>query len=108
VAKLLPLLLVGLAVAAAAAMFVRPGTVISVSDRALATSIARNAGSETGGCHHRREAWFCTDGASRMYRAIVGDFGCWEAVKVDAGGRVVSLDPVSGCVNLPDVLGIGR
>jgi hypothetical protein len=108
VAKLLPLLLVGLAVAAAAALFVRPGTVISVSDRALATSIARNAGSETGGCHHRREAWFCTDGDSRMYRATVGDYGCWEAVKVDAGGRIVSLDPVSGCVNLPDLLGIGR
>lgn len=107
-AKLLPLLLVGLAVAAAIALFARPGTVFSVSDRALATSIARDAGSATGGCHHRRDAWFCTDGDSRMYRAVVGDFGCWEAVRVDAGGSVVSLDPVSGCVNLPDVLAIGR
>ena len=86
----------------------RPGTVLGISDQALATSIARSSGSAAGGCHHRRGTWFCTDGDSRMYQATVGDFGCWEAVKVDDGGRVVSLDPVSGCVNLPDLLGIGR
>jgi hypothetical protein len=108
VGKLLPLFLLALVVTAAVALALRPGTVLSISDEALATSIARQAGSPTGGCHHRRDAWFCTDGDSRMYRATVGDYGCWEAVTVDAGGRVVSLDPVSGCVNLPDVLGIGR
>ncbi|HET6832099.1 MAG TPA: hypothetical protein VFH44_12205 [Solirubrobacterales bacterium] len=106
--KLLPLFLLALAVIAAVALTLRPGTLISISDEALATSIARSAGSPAGGCHHRRDAWFCTDGDSRMYRATVGDYGCWEAVTVNAAGKVVSLDPVSGCVNLPDVLGIGR
>jgi hypothetical protein len=43
-----------------------------------------------------------------MYRATVGDFGCWEAVRVDGDGKVISLEPVSGCVSLPDVLGLGR
>lgn len=107
-AKLLPLFLLTLVVLAAIALTLRPGTLISISDEALATSIARSAGSPAGGCHHRRDAWFCTDGDSRLYRATVGDYGCWEALNVDRRGEVISLDPVSGCVNLPDFLGIGR
>ena len=107
-AKLVPLFFIALAATAAIGLTLRPGTVLSVSDEALANSIARSADSAPGGCHHRRDAWFCTDGDSRMYRATVSDFGCWEAIKVTAGGEIVSLDPVSGCVNLPDVLGIGR
>ena len=75
---------------------------------ALATSIARSADTAAGGCHHRRDAWFCTDGDSRMYRATVGDYGCWEAVKVTPAGKIASLEPVYGCVNLPDFLGIGH
>jgi hypothetical protein len=105
--KLVPLFFVVLAAVAVAGLTLRPGTVLSISDEALATSIARSADADTGGCHHRRDAWFCTDGDSRMYRATVGDYGCWEAVKVTAGGKIASLEPVSGCVNLPDVLGIG-
>jgi hypothetical protein len=108
VSKLIPLFLVVLAAVAVAALTLRPGTLISISDEALATSIARSADSDPGGCHHRRDAWFCTDGDSRMYRATVGDYGCWEAVNVTPDGKVASLDPVYGCVNLPDVLGLGR
>jgi hypothetical protein len=108
VSKLVPLLFVVLAVVAAAALAMRPGTVVGISDQALATSIARSADATTGGCHHRRDSWFCTDGDSRMYRATVGDYGCWEAVAVTGRGKVASLEPVSGCVNLPDVLGLGR
>jgi len=93
---------------AALALMMRPGTLVSISDEALATSIARSSDSGAGGCHHRRDTWYCTDGNSEMYRATVGDFGCWEAVRVDGDGKVISLEPVSGCVNLPDVLGLGR
>jgi len=108
VSKLIPLFFVALALALAAGLFLRPGTLVSVSDEALATSIARSAGVDAGGCHHRGDRWTCTDGDSRIYRASVGDYGCWEAVKVDAGGAPVSLEPVSGCVDLPDLLGIGH
>lgn len=106
--KLIPLFLVALAIAIAAALVMRPGTLVSVSDEALATSIARGADTEAGGCHHRGARWTCTDGDSRIYRATVGDYGCWEAVRVDSGGRIVSLDPVSGCVDLADLLGLGH
>ena len=106
--KLIPLFFVALVVVAALALMMRPGTLVSVSDEALATSIARSSDSGAGGCHHRRDTWYCTDGNSEMYRATVGDFGCWEAVRVDGDGKVISLEPVSGCVNLPDVLGLGR
>lgn len=106
--KLVPLFFFVLVVVAAAGLTLRPGTVLSISDEALATSIARSAATGAGGCHHRDDDWFCTDGDSRMYRATVGDYGCWEAVKVTPAGKVASLEPVSGCVNLPDVLGIGR
>jgi len=104
----MPLFFVVLAATVAVGLTLRPGTLLSISDEALATSIARSADSDPGGCHHRGEAWFCTDGDSRLYRAAVGDYGCWEAVKVTPAGKVASLDPVSGCVNLPDVLGLGR
>jgi len=106
--KLVPLFFVVLAVVAVAGLTLRPGTVLSISDEALATSIARSADTDAGGCHHRSETWFCTDGDSRMYRATVGDYGCWEALTVTAAGKVASLEPVNGCVNLPDVLGVGR
>ena len=106
--KLVPLFFVVLVAVAVAGLTLRPGTVLSISDEALATSIARSADTGAGGCHHRRDAWFCTDGDSRMYRATVGDYGCWEAVTVTPAGKVASLEPVSGCVNLPDVLGLGR
>jgi hypothetical protein len=108
VSKLMPLFFIALVAVAAVGLTLRPGTLISISDEALATSIARSADSPTGGCHHRKGAWFCTDGDSRIYRATVGDYGCWEAVNVTPDGKVASLDPVSGCVNLPDVLGFGR
>ena len=106
--KLIPLFFVALAIALVAGLAVRPGTLVSVSDQALATSIARSADTDAGGCHHRGDAWSCTDGDSRMYRATVGDFGCWEAVTVDSGGKVVSLEPVTGCVDAADVLGLGH
>lgn len=105
--KLVPLFFVALVVVAVAALALRPGTVVGISDQALATSIARSADTAAGGCHHRRSTWFCTDGDSRMYRATVGDYGCWEAVAVTENGKVASLEPVSGCVILPDVLGLG-
>lgn len=107
-AKLMPLFLIALVATAAIGLTLRPGTILSISDEALATSIARSADSDPGGCHHRRDTWYCTDGDSRIYRATVGDYGCWEAVNVTSTGVVVSLDPVSGCVSLPDVLGLGR
>ena len=31
-----------------------------------------------------------------------------EWARVDGDGKVISLEPVSGCVSLPDVLGLGR
>lgn len=108
-AKFLTLLFIAIAATIAIGLTLRPGTVLSISDEALATSIARTAdASKPGGCHHRADAWVCTDGDSRMYRATVGDYGCWEAVTVTPDGKVSSLDPVEGCVNLPDVLGFGR
>ena len=106
--KLVPLFFIVLVAVALAGLTLRPGTVLSISDEALATSIARSADTAAGGCHHRSDSWFCTDGDSRMYRATVGDYGCWEAVKVTPAGKIASLEPVSGCVNLPDVLGIGH
>jgi hypothetical protein len=106
--KLVPLFFIVLVAVALAGLTLRPGTVLSVSDEALATSIARSADADKGGCHHRRDAWVCTDGDSRMYRATVGDYGCWEAVTVTPRGKISSLEPVDGCVNLPDVLGIGH
>ena len=106
--KYFGLLFVAIAVTIAVGLTLRPGTLMSVSDEALATSIARSAdASKAGGCHHREKSWFCTDGDSRMYRATVGDFGCWEAITVTESGKVTSLEPVQGCVNLPDVLGLG-
>jgi hypothetical protein len=106
--RFVPLFFVALLLVAAAWLSLRPGTLVGISDQALATSIARSADTKAGGCHHRGDSWFCTDGDSRMYRASVGDYGCWEAVTVTARGEVSSLDPVSGCVNLPDVLGLGH
>lgn len=106
-AKFLSLFLISIGATIAIGLALRPGTVLSISDQALATSIARTAdASKTGGCHHRNDSWFCTDGDSHMYRATVGDYGCWEAVTVTPDGKVESLDPVTGCVELPDVLGI--
>ena len=107
VAKFLSLFFIAIAAVIAIGLTLRPGTVLSISDQALATSIARTAdASATGGCHHRADSWTCTDGDSRIYRATVGDYGCWEAVTVTTGGKVASLDPVEGCVSLPDVLGL--
>lgn len=106
--KLVPLAFIALIAVALAGLALRPGTILSISDEALATSIARSADADAGGCHHRGDSWFCTDGDSRMYRATVGDYGCWEAVTVTPAGKIASLDPVSGCVNLPDFFGLGR
>ena len=106
-AKFLSLFFIAIAAVIAIGLTLRPGTVLSISDQALATSIARTAdASATGGCHHRADSWTCTDGDSRIYRATVGDYGCWEAVTMTTDGKVSSLDPVEGCVNLPDVLGL--
>ncbi len=103
------LFVIAIVATVAIGLTLRPGTVLSISDEALATSIARSAdASKPGGCHHRENSWFCTDGDSRIYRATVGDYGCWEAVTVTRDGKVSSLNPVSGCVNLPDVLGLGH
>jgi hypothetical protein len=107
VAKFLTIFFIAVVAVVAIGLTLRPGTVLGISDVALAASIARTAdASEPGGCHHRANTWFCTDGDSRMYRATVGDYGCWEAVTVTPDGTVSSLHPVEGCVSLPDVLGL--
>jgi len=106
VRKFIGMFFVAVAVLVAVGLMMRPGTVLGISDQALATSIARSAdASAIGGCHHRDDRWFCTDGDSRIYRATVGDYGCWEAITVTPGGKVASMEPVEGCVSLPDVLG---
>lgn len=106
--KFFGIFFVSVAVLVVVGLTMRPGTVLGISDQALATSIARTAdASGAGGCHHRDDRWVCTDGDSRIYRATVSDYGCWEAVSVTADGKVASLEPVDGCVSLPDVLGFG-
>lgn len=103
--KLLALVLVLVSLAAIAGLLLRPGTVIGVSDDALAESIARSTDSgETGVCDGSDEEKTCSVGMGGGYAVTIGDYGCWDAEPAARGGMVEDL---SGCVTVLDYAGIG-
>lgn len=109
--KLLAVVLVLVSIAAIVGLALRPGTVIGVSDDALAESIARAADTPRAGrCEGGDERRLCRDDRS-TYRVEIGDLGCWDATVAAGGdegqGRRGGEPTLTGCVTILDLVGIG-
>lgn len=105
--KLLAIVLTLVSLAAIAGLALRPGTVIGVSDDALAESLARATDArEAGRCQGADERRSCVAGQGE-YEVRIDDFGCWDATEGKDSRRGDSSPGVSGCVTVLDLVGIG-
>lgn len=101
--------LILIAIAAIAALSLRPATVIGVSEKSLAYSVRQAADvDETGRCQELRddEEFACTVFGRKpapevRYRVEVDDYGCWNA-RTDP--KVFDAQSLDGCVTIIDLI----
>lgn len=110
--KLLAIVVVVAAIAAIVGLALRPGTVVGVSDDALAESVARASDAKDAGtCSGEDDRRTCS-GEGPTWRVMIEDFGCWDATAgrgkgSKPGGAKGSTVSLSGCVTVLDYVGIG-
>ena len=120
--KLLGIVVVLVSLAVIAGLALRPGTVIGVSDEALAESIAGAQDAEKPGkCKGPDDARACTGEGDERLRVTIDGYGCWDAKPDTSGGAgggkgkgkaagsdaqvAGSAEKLSGCVNALDSVG---
>lgn len=117
--KLVAIVVVVVSIAVIAGLVLRPGTVIGVSDEALAESIAgAQDAAKAGKCAGGDDQRTCTGDGGGDLRVEIDNYGCWDATaaggkgggaakgkaaKPGANGR--SAEKFSGCVNVLDYVG---
>lgn len=108
--KLLAIVIIVVAIAAIVGLALRPGTVIGVSDDALAESVARASDAKDAGtCSGEDDRRTCSGGGQTL-QVTIGDFGCWDArasreKRSQAAGPEGSAESLSGCVTVLDYIG---
>lgn len=109
------LLIALIAIAAIAALLLRPATLIGVTEKSLAYSVrGASEGSETGECRGSGDRWACSafgsgdptasTGPSSVYTIDVDDFGCWDATRRDGGESGSLPETLDGCITVLDLV----
>lgn len=96
--------LIVVAIVAIAGLLYRPATVIGASEKSVAYSVRKEAGSDRAACSGDGDDFQCIvagDRSPARYDVAVDDYGCWEAKA--GGGRSGSAD-LSGCITILDLI----
>jgi hypothetical protein len=102
-----------LAVSLIALLVIRPARIVGVAEGELASSVARHAGTETGGCEEvqggrpAETAWRChvedeEGDVTALYAVEAGEWGCWDAKRIEAARGADAPDALSACIWLRD------